>query len=94
MLRGQGSILWDNSGRQYLDFIEGWAVNALGHCPPERVQTLQQQAATLISPSPALHNLPQLQLAQTLVNASGLSAVHFANSGAEANEAAIKLACK
>ncbi|MEM7407790.1 MAG: acetylornithine transaminase [Pseudomonadota bacterium] len=94
MVRGKGSYLWDSDGRQYLDFIQGWAVNALGHCPAELVSALSRQANLLISPSPALHNAPQLELADRLAEASGLAAVHFANSGAEANEAAVKLARK
>ncbi len=94
MARGAGSYLWDEAGRRYLDFIQGWAVNCLGHCPPEISQALSRQSQTLISPSPALHNRPQLELAQRLVALSGLKDVHFANSGAEANEAAVKLARK
>jgi len=94
MIRGKGSYLWDDRGRRYLDFIQGWAVNALGHCPPEILEALGQQAVQLINPSPALHNAPQLALSSHLVSLSGLSQVHFANSGAEANEAAIKLARK
>ena len=94
MVRGRGSYLWDDSGKQYLDFIQGWAVNALGHCPQEIVDAITQQANTLISPSPALHNRPQLELATLLTSLSDMAQVHFANSGAEANEAAIKLARK
>ena len=59
MQRGEGSYLYDEAGKRYLDFIQGWAVNALGHSPPEIVGALTAQAATLISPSPALHNRPQ-----------------------------------
>lgn len=92
MLRGEGSRLWDDRGTCYLDLIQGWAVNALGHCPPEIQAALTAQAGTLITPSPALHNAPQLTLARRLAQASGLARVHFANSGAEANEAAVKLA--
>lgn len=94
MVRGKGSYLWDDRGRRYLDFIQGWAVNALGHCPAEVLEALNGQAAKLITPSPALHNAPQLALSSRLAELSGLSQVHFANSGAEANEAAIKLARK
>jgi len=94
MVRGLGSYLWDDRGHRYLDFIQGWAVNALGHCPAAILETLTFQAAKLITPSPALHNAPQLALSSRLVELSGLSQVHFANSGAEANEAAIKLARK
>jgi acetylornithine/N-succinyldiaminopimelate aminotransferase len=94
MVRGSGSYLWDHTGARYLDFVQGWAVNALGHSPPEIVAALQQQAHTLITPSPAFHNLPQLQFAGELTRAADLNQVHFANSGAEANEAALKLARK
>ncbi len=94
MCRGEGSYLWDNDDRRYLDFIQGWAVNSLGHCPPQITEALNDQAHKLISPSPALHNAPQHELATLLTSLSGLTQVHFANSGAEANEAAIKLARK
>ena len=94
MARGAGSYLWDEAGHKYLDFLQGWAVNCLGHCPPEVTETLSQQSKLLITPSPALHNRPQLELAQLLVADSAFAQVHFANSGAEANEAAVKLARK
>jgi acetylornithine/N-succinyldiaminopimelate aminotransferase len=94
MVRGSGSYLWDHAGARYLDFVQGWAVNALGHAPPEIAQALAEQAQTLISASPAFHNLPQLELARGLTAASGLAQAHFASSGAEANEAAVKLARK
>ena len=94
MSRGNGSWLWDESGKQYLDFIQGWAVNALGHCAPEIVQALAEQSTQLITPSPALDNRPQLEFAARLTELAQMSAVHFVNSGAEANEAAVKLARK
>ena len=94
MVRGEGSYLWDHAGARYLDFVQGWAVNALGHSPPEIAAALFEQAQTLLNASPAFHNAPQLQLARELVTATGLATVHFANSGAEANEAALKLARK
>ncbi len=94
MVRGSGSYLWDHAGARYLDFLQGWAVNCLGHSPPEIAEALHVQAQTLINASPALHNAPQLQLASALTRAVGLDQVHFANSGAEANEAALKLARK
>jgi len=94
MVRGAGSYLWDHAGTRYLDFVQGWAVNSLGHAPPEIRSALDEQASLLLTASPAFHNLPQLELARELTRASGLSAVHFANSGAEANEAALKLARK
>jgi acetylornithine/N-succinyldiaminopimelate aminotransferase len=94
MVRGSGSYLWDHEGRRYLDFVQGWAVNALGHAPPELATALYVQAQTLLTPSPAFHNAPQLSFARELTRAAGLSEVHFTNSGAEANEAALKLARK
>lgn len=94
MVRGSGSYLWDHEGRRYLDFVQGWAVNALGHAPPEIAAALQAQAETLITASPAFHNAPQLSFARELTRATGLAEVHFTNSGAEANEAALKLARK
>ena len=94
MARGAGSWLWDEAGNQYLDFLQGWAVNALGHCAPEVSAALMSQAQTLVTPSPALHNRPQLQLADQLVGLSGMYSAHFSNSGAEANEVALKLARK
>jgi acetylornithine/N-succinyldiaminopimelate aminotransferase len=93
-LRGEGSWLWDHNGRRYLDFVQGWAVNALGHCPPAIRAALAEQAATLINPSPAFWNAPSARLAQRLVDHSCFDRVFFANSGAEANEGAIKLARK
>ena len=94
MVRGSGSYLWDHEGRRYLDFVQGWAVNALGHAPPEIAAALQIQAQTLITASPAYHNAPQLRFALELTRAAGMAQVHFTNSGAEANEAALKLARK
>lgn len=93
-VRGEGSWLWDHTGRRYLDFVQGWAVNALGHCPPAIRAALAEQAATLINPSPAFWNAPSARLAQRLVDHSCFERVFFANSGAEANEGAIKLARK
>jgi len=93
-VRGEGSWLWDHTGRRYLDFVQGWAVNALGHCPPAIRVALAEQAATLINPSPAFWNAPSARLAQRLVDHSCFDRVFFANSGAEANEGAIKLARK
>ncbi len=94
MACGAGSFLWDEAGKRYLDFIQGWAVNSLGHAAPEVSAALAEQAARLVTPSPALHNRPQLELAELLVAGSDFAQVHFANSGAEANEAAVKLARK
>jgi acetylornithine/N-succinyldiaminopimelate aminotransferase len=94
MHHGQGSFLWDEDGRRYLDLLQGWAVNALGHAPPELVEALTEQAARLLTPSPALHNRPQMELAERLCLLSGMHQAHFATTGAEANEAALKLARK
>ncbi|NPU12752.1 acetylornithine transaminase [Bradyrhizobium sp. 83012] len=93
-VQGKGSWLWDDSGKRYLDFIQGWAVNSLGHAPPELAQALADQATRLITPSPAYFNDTSLKLAKALVDRSCFDQVFFTNSGAEANEGAIKLARK
>lgn len=94
MHHGQGSFLWDEDGKRYLDLLQGWAVNALGHAPAELVEVIGAQAAQLLTPSPALHNRPQLALAERLCTLAGMHQAHFATTGAEANEAALKLARK
>ena len=86
--------LWDDSGKRYLDFVQGWAVNCLGHSPPVIADALAAQAKRLLTPSPAFYNAPSLKLANALVAQSCFDQVFFANSGAEANEGAIKLARK
>jgi acetylornithine/N-succinyldiaminopimelate aminotransferase len=93
-VRGEGSQLWADSGKRYLDFVQGWAVNCLGHSPRVIVEALSQQAKLLLTPSPAFYNAPSLELAKALVDRSCFDRVFFANSGAEANEGAIKLARK
>ncbi len=93
-VRGEGSWLEDHNGKRYLDFIQGWAVNSLGHCPPEVVKAINEQSGLLINPSPAFYNRPSMELAKRLTGASCFDRVFFANSGAEANEGAIKLARK
>ena len=93
-VRGEGSFLWDDNGRRYLDFIQGWAVNCLGHSPPAIADALATQAKLLLTPSPAFYNGPSLELAKALTDHSCFDQVFFANSGAEANEGAIKLARK
>ena len=93
-VRGQGSLLWDNTGKRYLDFVQGWAVNCLGHSPAVVADALATQAKLLLTPSPAFYNEPSLKLAKALVDHSCFDQVFFANSGAEANEGAIKLARK
>ena len=92
--RGEGSWLYDSEGRKYLDFIQGWAVNCLGHSPRIIVDALAAQAARVINVSPAYYNAPMRALAARLAELSGMERVFFANSGAEANEGAIKLARK
>ncbi|UCH51200.1 MAG: aspartate aminotransferase family protein [Chloroflexota bacterium] len=92
LIRGQGARVWDTEGKEYLDFVAGWAVNSLGHCHPEVVKALTEQAKTLIQASNQFYTIPQLQLAKLLVDNSCLDRVFFCNSGAEANEGAIKLA--
>ncbi|WP_250501785.1 acetylornithine transaminase [Caballeronia sp. AZ7_KS35] len=91
---GKGSWLYDNTGKRYLDFIQGWAVNSLGHCNEGMIEAIEKQARTLINPSPAFYNAPMAQLAGLLTANSCFDKVFFANSGAEANEGAIKLARK
>ena len=93
-VRGEGAWLWDDTGKRYLDFIQGWAVNCLGHAPAIVADALAAQARLLITPSPAYYNDASLKLAKTLVDLSCFDQVFFANSGAEANEGAIKLARK
>jgi acetylornithine/N-succinyldiaminopimelate aminotransferase len=93
-VRGRGSWLDDHNGKRYLDFIQGWAVNCLGHSPEPMVKAIAAQAATLINPSPAFYNQPSIDLAARLTSVSCFDRVFFANSGAEANEGAIKLARK
>lgn len=93
-VRGEAAWLWDEAGKKYLDWLQGWAVNALGHCPPAIRSALQEQSALLLTPSPALHNQPSLKLAERLCELSGFHQVFFGSTGAEANECAIKLARK
>lgn len=93
-VRGEGSWLWDNEGRRYLDFVQGWAVNCLGHSPNVITETLAEQSRKLITPSPAFYNEPAIALAGRIVENSCFQKVFFTSSGAEANEGAIKLARK
>jgi len=92
IVRGKGPYVWDDEGRQYLDFVGGWAVTTLGHCHPAVTKALTEQANLLIQTSNQFYTVPQLQLAQLLVENSCLDRVFFGNSGAEANEGAVKLA--
>jgi acetylornithine/N-succinyldiaminopimelate aminotransferase len=91
---GKGSWLTDTEGRRYLDFIQGWAVNTLGHAPEPILRALSQQAERLINCSPAYYNDQMIRLSNLLAQHSGLHHVYLANSGAEANEGAVKLARK
>ena len=91
MVSGQGSWLVDNHGKRYLDFLQGWAVNCLGHSDPGMLAALNAQASKVINPSPAFYNQPMIELADLLTKHSCFDKVFFANSGAEANEGAIKL---
>lgn len=93
-VRGRGHYLYDQNGKEYLDWIQGWAVNTLGHSPQIMQQALIKQSAQLINPSPAFYNQPMLELAELLCENSKFDEVFFTNSGAEANEGAIKLARK
>ena len=93
-VRGQGARLWDADGREYLDFLAGIAVCAVGHCHPRLVRAIQEQAATLMHVSNLYLTQEQARLARRLVELSDFERVFFCNSGAEANEAAIKIARK
>lgn len=92
IVRGRGAKVYDMEGREYIDFVGGIAVNILGHGHPDLVQAIQRQAAQLIHVSNLYYTEPQVRLAQMLVDHSCADRVFFCNSGAEANEAAIKLA--
>lgn len=92
LVRGQGAWVWDDQDKRYLDFVGGWAVDTLGHCPPVVVEALERQARTLIQVSNQFYTIPQIELAQLLVQNSCLDRVFFCNSGAEAAEGAVKLA--
>ncbi len=92
LVKGEGARVWDDNGREYLDFVAGWAVNSLGHCHPVVAGALAEQAHTLIQVSNQFYTVPQLQLAEVLVEHSCLDKVFICNSGAEANEGAVKLA--
>lgn len=93
-VRGQGSWLWDNEGRAYLDFTQGCAVNSLGHSPKALVQALSSQAQALINPGAGFHNRGLLSLVNRLCQSTGSDQAYLLNSGAEACEGAIKLARK
>jgi acetylornithine/N-succinyldiaminopimelate aminotransferase len=93
-VRGEGARLWDAEGNEYLDFQTGLAVNSLGHCHPAVVEAIREQAQRLIHVGNLFYSEPGMRLAQRLAESSLGGKVHFANSGTEANEAALKLARK
>jgi acetylornithine/N-succinyldiaminopimelate aminotransferase len=93
-VRGEGARLWDDEGNEYLDFQTGLAVNSLGHCHPRVVAAIRAQAERLIHVGNLFYSEPGLRLAQRLAESSLGGKVHFANSGTEANEAALKVARK
>ena len=94
LVKGQGVRLWDSEGKEYLDFVGGIAVDALGHCHPRMVEAVRAQADTLFHVSNLYHIEPQIRLGKLLCELSFADRAFFCNSGAEANEAAIKLARK
>src|SRR5438128_5282056 len=93
-VRGRGCLVYDDAGREYLDLVAGIAVNLLGHSHPDVVAAVTKQSAELIHASNLYFTRPQVELAQRLVELSFPARVFFGNSGAEANEAAIKIARK
>jgi predicted acetylornithine/succinylornithine family transaminase len=94
IVRGKGTRVWDADGKEYLDFVAGWAVDNLGHSHPAVTQAIVEQAGTLLQTSNQFYTVPQIMLAELLVENSCLDRVFFGNSGAEANEGALKLARK
>ncbi len=92
LVKGEGARVWDDKGKEYLDFVCGLAVNCLGHCHPVVVKAVTEQVGTLIQTSLWYYNMPMLRLAELLVKVSCLDRVFICNSGLEANEGAVKLA--
>ena len=92
IVKGDGTKVWDVDGKEYLDFTSGWAVNNAGHANKAIADAISEQARTLLQTSNQFYSVPQLQLAEILVENSALDKVFFCNSGAEANEGAMKLA--
>ena len=92
IVKGDGTKVWDVDGKEYLDFTSGWAVNNAGHANKAIADAISEQARTLLQTSNQFYTVPQLQLAEILVENSALDKVFFCNSGAEANEGAMKLA--
>src|SRR5579885_3097401 len=94
LVRGAGARVWESDGKEYLDFVAGIAVNVLGHCHPAVIQAVQQQVTQLVHISNLYYNVRQIELAELLgIQSNGMRSF-FSNSGAEANEGAIKLARK
>jgi len=93
-VRGQGSWMWDSDSRAYLDFTQGGAVNSLGHSPAVLIKAMAEQAQSLVNPGAGFYNRAMLDLAERLCESTASDQVHFLNTGAEANEGAIKLARK
>jgi predicted acetylornithine/succinylornithine family transaminase len=94
IVRGEGTRVWDDQGKEYLDFTAGWAVNNVGHANDAMAEAIASQARTLLQTSNQFFTVPQLELAEALIENSVLDKVFFCNSGAEANEGAVKLARK
>lgn len=94
LVRGEGVRVWDSDGKVYIDFVAGIAVNVLGHCHPAVIKAVQEQVTQLVHVSNLYYNVRQIELAELLADASGGMRSFFSNSGAEANEGAIKLARK
>ena len=94
LVRGEGTRVWDDQGKEYLDFTAGWAVTNVGHANPVVADAIAEQARTLLQTSNQFYTVPQLRLAEALVENSCLDKVFICNSGAEANEGAVKLARK
>jgi len=92
LVRGKGARVWDDKGKEYLDFVGGLAVNCLGHCHPVVVKAIEKQARTLIQTALWYYTMPMLQLAELLVKNSCMDRVFIGNSGLEANEGAVKIA--
>ena len=92
LVKGYGTRVWDEDGKEYLDFVGGWAVNSLGHCHPAVVNAVTEQVHTLIQTSNQFYTIPQIRLAELLVKNSCLDKVFISNSGTEATEGAVKLA--
>ncbi len=91
LVKGSGALVWDNEGREYLDFVAGIAVNSIGHCHPKLVEAISRQAAALIHTSNLYYTENQVLLAEELKRLTGMERAYFCNSGAESIEAALKL---